>query len=85
VEKGSYLLLEPGMTVRGRDGDLGTVAAVLADESMDIFRGISVARGFLGLGASVFVPGERVTAVEGDVVTVDLSAEEAKRLPPAET
>jgi uncharacterized protein YrrD len=80
MERGSYLLLEPGMRVRGRDGDLGTVAEVVADENADIFRGFTLSSGIFS--ANVFVPGERVTAVEGNVVTVDLDHAEAKRLTP---
>lgn len=68
------------MTVRGRDGDLGMVAEVVADASADIFRGITVSLGLFS--HNVFVPGDRVTAVDESVVTVDLDEAEAKLLTP---
>lgn len=81
MERGSYRLLRPGMRVQGRDGvDLGTVAEVVADENADIFRGLLLSRGLFG--TNVFVPGERVDAVEEDVVRVDLDRDEAERLQP---
>lgn len=81
MERGSYLLLRPGMRVRGRDGgDLGTVAEVVADDNADIFRGFLLSRSLFS--ANVFVPGERVTAVEDDLVTVDLDGVEAEGLKP---
>ncbi len=82
MEAGSYMLIERGMTVRGSDGDLGTVAEVVADESVDIFRGIVVAHGFLGAKHG-FVPGERVVSVEQNIVSVSLSKTELEQLPAA--
>jgi uncharacterized protein YrrD len=81
MERGSYMLLEHGMTVRGTDGDLGTVAEVVADENADIFRGFTLTHGGL-FRAPVFVPGDRIVAVENDEVRVNLSREEAGALAP---
>jgi uncharacterized protein YrrD len=78
MEQGSYLLLEPGMTVRGTDGDLGTVAEVIADEGADIFRGITLSSGLFS--TPVFVPEDRLTSVVDDTVTVNLSRDEARHL-----
>lgn len=74
------MLIERGMTVRGTDGDLGTVAEVVADEGVDVFRGIVLAYGLFGL-KHVFVPGEQVVRVEQNIVHVRLSKTEAERLP----
>ena len=84
MEAGSYMLIERGMTVHGTDGDLGTVAEVVADEGADIFRGIVLAHGLFGL-KQVFVPGEQVVRVEQSSVYVSLSKTEAEKLlaPPA--
>ena len=80
MERGSYRLMEPGMRVRGTDADLGTVAEVVADGDADIFRGFLLSPGLFS--GNVFVPAERVTSVEEDVVHVDLSREEAADLKP---
>ena len=68
------------MTVHGTDGDLGTVAEVVADEGADIFRGIVLAHGLFGL-KQAFVPGEQVVRVEQSSVYVSLSKTEAEQLP----
>lgn len=83
MERGSYMLIEPGMRVVGADAELGTVAEVVADTNADIFRGFTLSLGLFR--ADVFVPGDRVKAVEDNTVTVDLTREEAARLtPPAQ-
>ena len=75
MEQGSYMLLEPGMAVRGLDGDdLGSVVEVVADEATDIFRGVVVSPPGL-LSGGIFVPGEHVTSVIGDIATMDLDRE----------
>ena len=81
METGSYLLITRGMTVRGTDGDLGTVAEVVADAGVDIFRGIVLAYGFLGT-KHAFVPAQNVVSVEQNIVRVGLSKSEAEQLPP---
>ena len=72
MDTGSYMLLEPGMQVRSRDGrELGTIVEVVADENADIFRGMVVSPSGL-MTDRVFVSGEHLTAVQGDIATVDL-------------
>jgi hypothetical protein len=79
TERGSYLLLEPGMRVRGADGeDVGTIAEVVADEGMDIFRGIVLHRH--GFAEAVFLPGDRLVAVDGNVATFSLWKDDTGRL-----
>ncbi len=80
METGSYLLIEPGMTVRGTDGDLGKVAEVVADSGVDIFRGIVLAHGFLA-GKHGFIAAELVLSVEQSIVNVRLTKTEADKLP----
>ena len=84
METGSYLLIERGMTVRGSDGDLGTVAEVVADTSLDVFRGIVLAHGLFS-GKHGFVPAEKVSRVEQNVVYVGLTKTEANELPAPKT
>lgn len=80
MERGSYLLLEPGMPVRDADGaDLGSVSEVVADEGLDIFRGIVLERGGMR-DVNVFVPGEEVAAVDGGTVTLALKRDDIDRL-----
>ena len=76
MERGSYLLLQPDMHVLDVHGDdVGTIAEVVADEGLDIFRGIVVARPGWRHG-NVFVTAADVTAVDGDraVITLDRAA-----------
>ena len=80
METGSYMLIERGMTVRGTDGDLGTVSEVVADTGVDVFRGIVLAHGWFA-GKHGFIPGDRVVSVEQNVVRVSLSKTEAEHLP----
>ena len=73
------MLIGRGMTVRGTDGDLGTVAEVVADESVDVFRGIVLSlTAFLGAKHS-FVSADYVVSVEQNIVTVSLSKTELER------
>ena len=80
METGSYMLIETGMTVRGTDGDLGTVSEVVADAGVDVFRGIVLAHGLFGVKHG-FIPGDQVLSVEQNVVHVSLSKTEAEHLP----
>jgi len=81
TERGSYLLLEPDMRVHGVDGqDLGMIAEVVADESLDIFRGIVLRRH--GFADAVFVPGDRLVAVDGNIATFSLTKTEANEMQP---
>jgi hypothetical protein len=79
---GSYLLIEPGMTIQGADGHtIGTVTELVADENADIFRGI-VAHLASARSSNevVFMPGEHITAVESQTVFTDLDLDRAAQL-----
>ncbi len=84
MEMGSYMMIGRGMIVRGTDGDLGTVAEVVADTGVDVFRGIVLAHGFLST-KHAFVPAQNVVSVEQNTVQVSLSKSEAEQLPPPAT
>lgn len=75
------MLIEPGMTVQGTDGTIGTVAEVVADENVDVFRGLVVTHGLL-LHKKLFVSAEQVIGVANRVVSLALSKDEAEALPP---
>lgn len=75
------MLIEPGMTVQGTDGTIGTVAEVVADENVDVFRGLVVTHGLL-LHKKLFVPAEQVVGVANRVVSLALSKDKAEVLPP---
>jgi len=81
MEQGSYMLIERGMTVRGTDADLGTVAEVVADAGADVFRGLVLSQGLL-LPRHGFLSAEHVVSVSGNLVQVDISKAEAEKLPP---
>jgi uncharacterized protein YrrD len=67
----SWLLIEHGWNVVGRDGsELGSVAEVIGDSGKDIFNGISVAAGLLRRPR--YVPSERVAQIFEGRVEVDL-------------
>ena len=78
------MMIRRGMTVRGTDGDLGTVAEVVADVGADIFRGIVLGFGFLSTKHG-FIPADKIVRVEQNTVQVGLSQGEAEQLPPPET
>ena len=63
----SWLVIEPGWTVVGRDGEeVGKVEEVIGDSGEDIFNGLSVSSGLLG--KPKYIPAERVIGiVEGEV------------------
>lgn len=82
MTQGSYLLIAHGMTVRGVDGDLGTVADVIADESVDVFRGIALAHGLPLLSRLGFIAATHVVSVVDDIVQVDLGKADVADLPP---
>ncbi|MES2465635.1 MAG: PRC-barrel domain-containing protein [Armatimonadota bacterium] len=82
MTRGSYLLIEPGMTVQGIDGDaIGTVTELVADEGADIFRGIVLnLRSARSASEVVFMPGEHITAVEAQSVFTDMNQDSAAHL-----
>ena len=73
------MLIERGMPVQGDDGALGTVSEVVADEGVDVFRGLVLSHGLLG-SKHGFIPGDRVVKVEQNTVYVRLSKTEADQL-----
>ncbi len=74
------MLIERGMTVRGTDGDLGTVAEVVADAEVDVFRGIVLAHGLFSAKHG-FLAGDQIVSVEQNIVHASLSKAEADQLP----
>lgn len=75
----SWLLIEKGWRVVGRDGgDLGSVDAVVGDTGQDIFNGLAVSPGFLRHAR--YVPAERVTSITERRVVVDLDESAFGRL-----
>jgi uncharacterized protein YrrD len=81
MQEGSYLLIERGMPVRGTDADLGTVAQVVADAGVDVFRGLVLTHGFLPPRQS-FIGADDIISVTGGTVYVRLSRADAEHLPP---
>jgi uncharacterized protein YrrD len=75
------MLIERGMTVHGIDGDLGSVAEVVADSVADIFRGLVLTHGLL-LPKQVFVPAENIVGVADRIVQVNLTKTQAEHLSP---
>jgi hypothetical protein len=75
----SWLVLEPGSEVLGTEGTVvGSVAAVLGDEQVDIFHGLSI-RPRAG-GGDRFVPASSVTAIWLGRVQIDVPERELGRL-----
>ena len=72
-------MISRGMIVRGTDGDLGTVAEVVADAGIDVFRGIVLAHGFL-FTKQGFIPADKIARVEQNSVYVGLTKSEAEQL-----
>jgi len=69
------------MAVHGTDGHLGTVSEVVAEPSVDVFRGLVVAHGLI-LTHKAMVPADAVVSVANDIVTISLSRAEFEALPP---
>jgi uncharacterized protein YrrD len=82
MEQGSYMLIQRGMIVRGTDGDVGTVAQVVADAGVDVFRGLVISHGLL-LPHQGFLSADHVVSVIDNVVQVDISKSDAGKLPSA--
>lgn len=75
----SWLALEPGWKVVTADGEeLGKVEEVLGEKTLDIFDGLTVARGLLG--KPKYVPAELVQRIDTEAVHLTISADEAERL-----
>lgn len=79
----SYLMIEPGWTVVGSDGEeIGNVSEVRADDSRDIFDGLMVKAKLLG--AARYVPAERVARIFVGRIELDVTGDELQhdaRLP----
>ena len=75
----SWLVIEQGWTVVGRDGDeLGHVDEIVGDSGADIFNGLSISTGLLH--GPRYVPSERVSLITEGRVQLDLSQDEFERL-----
>jgi hypothetical protein len=75
----SWLVIEPGWSVVGADGDeVGKVDEIVGDTGKDIFNGLSVSTGLLG--APKYVPAERVSRITEGSVELDLPADAVDRL-----
>ena len=79
----SWLVIEPGWTVVGRDGhDIGKVESVIGDAQRDIFDGLAVATKLIGRPR--YIPSERVGEIVDGRIQVDLSHEDVDALEPLE-
>ena len=78
----SWLVVEKGWDVVGSDGEeLGKVHEVVGDTSNDIFSGLAVSPGTLGLLRKPrFVPSENVREITEGSVEVDLDSAAFERL-----
>jgi sporulation protein YlmC with PRC-barrel domain len=77
----SYLTLEEGTSVLSSDGErVGRVEEVLADESTDVFDGLVVRTGPLGLERR-YVEAARVDEIYERGVVLKLDAAAARHLP----
>jgi|RhiMethySRZTD1v2_1073278.scaffolds.fasta_scaffold30740_9 hypothetical protein len=84
----SWLVLEPGHTVLTSDGEkLGTVKEVLGDTVADIFDGLRLTTGSLGMDET-YVPSELIDSIDTEAVRLKIAAAESDRLdrlsPPGE-
>jgi sporulation protein YlmC with PRC-barrel domain len=78
----SWLVVEKGWDVVGSDGEeLGKVHEVVGDTSNDIFSGLAVSHGPLGLPRKPrFVPSENVREITEGSVKIDLDSATFERL-----
>jgi hypothetical protein len=75
----SWLVVEPGWSVVGRDGtEIGKVEEVIGDSGEDIFNGLSVSSSLLG--KPKYVPSERVAGIVEGEIRLDLPAEAIEHL-----
>jgi hypothetical protein len=80
LEPVSWFLVEKGWEVEAADGtEVGTVAEVLGDASLDIFDGLSVATGLLQRRPR-YVPAELVDRIYTGRVRLSVTADEFERL-----
>ncbi len=78
----SWFLIEKGWEVVGSDGEeLGKVHEVVGDADKDIFSGLAVTPGLLGiLRKPRFVPSENVGAITDGRIEVDLDSDAFEEL-----
>ena len=80
MERGSYLLIEPGMSVTGLDGSIGNVAEVVADADVDVFRGIVVSYGLLA-AKRVMIGADDIIGVDEREVSVNIHKADVDHMP----
>ena len=69
AELTSWYAIEKGWDVQGRDGTaIGTVAAVVGDEDVDIFDGLRIEAGD---GEELFAPADRVSEIVEGLISLD--------------
>jgi Uncharacterized protein conserved in bacteria (DUF2171) len=75
----SWLLIEPGWSVRDAGGDeVGRVEEVVGDSGIDIFNGLAISTGLLG--SARYVPAEVIGSITEGSVQLRLSRDEVKNL-----
>jgi hypothetical protein len=75
--------VEPGWDVVDSAGEsVGKIDEVLGDKNRDIFDGLAVSTGLVGMPK--YVPAERVGEIQEDRVQLEMSADEVDRLEPYE-
>jgi uncharacterized protein YrrD len=78
----AWTVVERGWAVAASDGsEVGTVDQVLGDPEADIFDGLAVGVGTV-LNRPVYVPSEKVGAIEEGTVHLIIDADEYGRLEP---
>ena len=75
----SWLMIEPGWKVRGRDGkDIGKVVEVVGDSDEDIFNGLAISIGLFSKAR--YAPAELVSEIVEGVLRLDLDSSAARSL-----
>jgi hypothetical protein len=78
----SWKVAERGWSVVANDGnEVGKLDQVLGDTEADIFDGLAVGAGTV-LDRLLYVPSEKVGAIEEGTVHLGIDSEEYKQLPP---
>jgi uncharacterized protein YrrD len=79
ADRVSWLLIEQGWKVRGRDGkDIGKVVDVVGDSDEDIFNGLAISVGLFAKHR--YVPAELVSDIVEGEVRVDVDSGAARSL-----
>ena len=80
----AWTVVERGWAVSASDGsEVGKVEQVLGDPEADIFDGLAVGAGTV-LDRPLYVPSEKVGAIEEGTVHLTIDADEYRRLTPYE-